>query len=552
VAEDEHFTIAAKFGVLANDFDETDLSASLLSAPGNGSVTLNADGSYTYTPAPDFNGQDSFTYTVTDEDGDTDTGTVNILVTPVNDAPVAVAYVGSHTGWDSAHIGDLIATDVDGDALSFAVDQAPANGSVTIYSDGSFEYTPDQFFFGTDSFTYIVSDGMGGTATATVTIDVAIDPSFIAGFVINGIDASDQSGTSVSFAGDINADGVDDLIIGAQRGDPNGVDSGESYVVFGRTDIHLNGPFNLSDLDGTNGFVLNGIDADDRTGFSVSSAGDINNDGLDDLLIGARFAGPNGILYAGESYVVFGGATVGSGGALNLSGLNGTNGFVVNGIDTLDISGHSVSAAGDVNNDGVDDFIIGAPMASPNGNMAAGESYVIFGGAGVGASGTLDLSSLNGTNGFVLNGIFADDRSGFSVSSAGDINNDGVDDLIIGAYWADPNGTVSGESYLVFGGANVGTTGTFNLSDLDGTNGFILNGADAFDESGYSVSFAGDINNDGVDDLAIGARLASPNGTQSGETYVILGGDGLHFTFYDQRDGQLDGQLDLSFFSLSV
>ena len=92
-----------------------------------------------------------------------------------------------------------------------------------------------------------------------------------------------------------------------------------------------------------------------------------------------------------------------------------------------------MSSAGDINNDGYDDIIIGATFADPNGDDASGESYVVFGKAS-GYSASLELSSLNGTNGFVINGIDAGDNSGYSVSSAGDINNDGYDDIIIGAY----------------------------------------------------------------------------------------------------------------------
>ncbi len=137
--------------------------------------------------------------------------------------------------------------------------------------------------------------------------------------------------------------------------------------------------------------------------------------------------------------MVFGAAGVGSGGVIELSSLNGANGFVLNGIDARDSSGGSVSSAGDVNGDGIDDLIIGARYADPNGNSLAGESYEILGAAGVGAGGVIELSSLNGTDGFVLNGIDAYGYSGLSVSSAGDVNGDGVDDLIIGSNAADPN-----------------------------------------------------------------------------------------------------------------
>ncbi|MGF2040088.1 MAG: beta strand repeat-containing protein [Nostoc sp. CmiVER01] len=352
------------------------------------------------------------------------------------------------------------------------------------------------------------------------------------GFIINGIAEIDELGNSVSNAGDINNDGIDDLIIGASQASPNGnFAAGQSYVVFGGRNLGSSGSLNPSDLNGTNGFIINGIAESNFLGNSVSNAGDINNDGIDDLIIGANNASPNGNFAArpGQSYVVFGGRNLGSSGSLNPSDLNGTNGFLINGIAAGDNLGNSVSNAGDINADGIDDLIIGASGASPNGNFGAGQSYVVFGGANLGSSGSLNLFDLNGTNGFLINGIAARDFSGYSVSNAGDINNDGIDDLIIGANNASPNGiTEAGQSYVVFGGKNIGSDGSLNLSDLNGTNGFLINGIAEIDNSGISVSNAGDINADGIDDLIIGALYASPNGNSlAGQSYVIFGGKNI-------------------------
>ncbi len=356
------------------------------------------------------------------------------------------------------------------------------------------------------------------------------------GFILNGINGDDHSGFSVSSAGDVNADGIDDILIGARYGDPNGTNSGETYVVFGSAQGFAPS-LNLSTLNGINGFILNGINASDHSGYSVSSAGDVNADGIDDILIGAYLGDPKGT-DSGETYVVFGSAQ-GFAPSLNLSTLNGINGFIINGINANDQSGLSVSSAGDVNADGIDDILIGAYLGDSN-EGDSGESYVVFG-SDNGFAPSLNLSALNGSNGFRLNGIDAGDQSGLSVSSAGDVNADGIDDILIGARYGDPNGSNSGESYVVFGSAQ-GFAPSFDLSALDGSNGFLINGINADDNSGHSVSSAGDINADGIDDILIGAHLGDPNGSNSGETYVVFGNAqgfdrSIHLSLLDGSNG---------------
>jgi Ca2+-binding RTX toxin-like protein len=273
----------------------------------------------------------------------------------------------------------------------------------------------------------------------------------------------------------------------------------------------------LGTLDGASGFRLDGAAAGDGSGISVASAGDVNGDGYDDLIVGAALADPNGSS-SGASYLVFGKAS-GFATSLDLSTLDGTTGFRLDGAAAGDLGGTSVASAGDVNGDGYADLIVGARRADPNGLYNAGSSYVVFGKAS-GFPATLDLGTLDGTTGFRLDGAAAGDASGYSVASAGDVNGDGCDDLIVGARDADPNGGYSGASFVVFGKAS-GFAASLALSTLDGTTGFRVDGRHTLDRSGSSVASAGDINGDGYDDLIVGAPGADLY--DSGTSYVVFG-----------------------------
>jgi len=253
--------------------------------------------------------------------------------------------------YDSSGSAVSAAGDINGDGIDDVIIGAPNASRVSGYSGASF------VVFGSDQ-------GLSNP------LDLA-DLDGNNGFAIYGAAELDFSGISVNDAGDFNSDGFDDVIIGARDADPNGADSGASYVVFG-TDQGLANPLNLSGLNSSNGQVINGVNAGDYSGSSVNSAGDINGDGISDVIIGAPEASPNGS-YSGTSYVVFG-ANAGLSSPLNLSTLDGNNGFAINGIDANDTSGNSVSGAGDINADGIDDFVIGAKGVSPN-----GASYLVFG-----------------------------------------------------------------------------------------------------------------------------------------------------------------------------
>ncbi|MDX2258274.1 MAG: hypothetical protein NW205_05090 [Hyphomicrobiaceae bacterium] len=337
------------------------------------------------------------------------------------------------------------------------------------------------------------------------------------GFQVNGEAASQFSGSALGGGGDINGDGFDDIIIGAFGFDPNGAstggeNTGAAFVVLGQ-EAPFAATIQLSALNGDNGFQLSGASVQDFAGRGVAIAGDINGDGFDDALIGAYGTDTGGVA-AGTTYVLFGSAS-GFAADTNLSALSSA----IIGAATSDASGRSVAAAGDVNADGLADIIIGASGADPNGNLS-GAAYVVFGRtSGFGTDFSLGL--LNGTDGFRISGEAADDGAGFNIAAAGDVNGDGFDDVIVGAYSADPNGSFSGSTYVVFGGPG-GFPTNVNLSSLNGTNGFQINGEAANDYAGRTTS-AGDINGDGLSDIIIGAFGVDANGSASGATYVVFG-----------------------------
>ena len=342
------------------------------------------------------------------------------------------------------------------------------------------------------------------------------------GFAMHGITAFADAGSAVSNVGDINGDGIDDIIVGARYATQDTLlDVGEAYVVFGRNG-GFTSPIEFSSLNGIDGFTILGESEDAYTGTSVSSAGDINGDGMMDIMIGA----PNALsdtTHTGAVYVVFGRNT-GFPSEFHLSSLDGTNGFKIPGLRKDDYTGASVSFIGDFNKDGMDDIIIGAPSASvisPDGH--SGEVYVIFGN-NTGFAHPFDLTTLDGTNGFAIQGQNDYDYCGNSVSGAGDVNGDGIDDIIFGAPTASPNGNVhAGETYVVFGTETILSSG-FSLANIDGNNGFAIQGSTAYDYSGISVSGAGDVNGDGASDVIFGGLGAARNGMNDvGESYVVFG-----------------------------
>ena len=223
------------------------------------------------------------------------------------------------------------------------------------------------------------------------------------GFRVDGPHANAQLGFSVASAGDLNGDGIDDLILG---GPPN---AGQVWIIYG-SGGGFPANFDVNTLNGANGFTVTGINSSsDNFGYSVASAGDINNDGFDDLIIGARLAGSPD---PGAAWVIYGKANQDA--VLSANTLIGAKGFKLSGDGANAQAGRTVASAGDINNDGFDDFLVSSPFHASTA-VQTGSVYVVFG-KGTAFANNTNLAALDGTNGFEIIGEAQNDMAGWSAT----------------------------------------------------------------------------------------------------------------------------------------
>jgi hypothetical protein len=344
---------------------------------------------------------------------------------------------------------------------------------------------------------------------AIVDSDLVTGPN---GVRFQGVAPSDQAGTEVSLAGDLNGDGFDDLAIGAPQASSGGV----VYVVFGEPLIG-DLPISLSQAaEPPNGFSIFG-ESGENLGLHVASGGDFNADGFDDLIV----VGGEVVTQSDQAYIVYGSAAPE---VVSVDTLAGDQGLTFRTPGAAAVDSLNGAFVGDLNGDGFDDAAFGAPRA----NNIDGAVYVLFGRPAA-AAGQVDLvehTDLDGSNGFA---ILGENQWAFGhrVAGSGDTNGDGLDDFIAGAPAA-LNGSqeMSGGALLVFGSSSFGSPGAPGATSVDelanGEDGVLIEGETAFDQAGHAVALS-DLNGDGLADVTIGAPLRDAGGTDAGVAYVLYG-----------------------------
>ncbi len=357
----------------------------------------------------------------------------------------------------------------------------------------------------------ICSDGLDNNCDGAATCGLMGETDLLgADGMRYGATKGDRAGHALAAVGDFDLDGsgLNDLVVGARYSDLDSSNAGAAYVVSGP----ITGSASLAEATA----VLIGENAGDEAGYSVDSAGSLDGDDADDLIIGAprRDAGD---VDAGGVYLVLGPIS----GSMSL-GESAVH--LIAGDEDYDYAGQAVAGAGDMNRDGLSDVAIGAPGV----NSKAGAVYFLH----ELREGDVLIGSVEG----VWFGEQAADYAGGALDGAGDVNADGYDDVIVGAYQLDAGGEDRGAAYLVFG---PGDEDDASLSDADAR----LLGEQDDDGAGYAVAAAGDVNGDGYDDVAVGAPYEDSAGAGNGVSYLVYGPVGGDFNLYN-ADARLYGATD--------
>ena len=305
--------------------------------------------------------------------------------------------------------------------------------------------------------------------------------------------------------GDLNGDGVAEVMIGGPGSDNKAIDGGRIYAAMGLAA----GVPSFTMTHPVDTIVIDGILAGDMAGSTVGTISDLNGDLKPELLIGAPFMDRGGA-DRGAGFVIWS-PPAGGGVDLGDPATNNGSGYMIRGEANGDHAGTTMASIADLNGDGKAEVLIGAPGSDATG-ANAGAAYVVFGKATDTAVALANVTA--GTGGFRITGEAAGDTAGSALTSVGDMNGDGLAEIVVGAYGNDAGGVDAGAVYVVFGKAT--TTGVSLTTVAAGTGGFRITGATAGAHIGSAVANIGDINGDGRGDLLIGAPGAN-------EAYVVFG-----------------------------
>jgi hypothetical protein len=333
--------------------------------------------------------------------------------------------------------------------------------------------------------------------------EISVDNTIGCNFL--GETEEDYLGVHVSGIGDVNNDGYDDFIVGAPF---KGNQAGKAYLILGRSDNSWT-EFNLSHANAS--FI--GENDYDWAGRWTAGVGDVNGDNYDDFAISSIFNDP-GLENAGQTYIFFGG--VDKEWKINTSLLQANASFIGEGVG--DQSGHGVYGIGDINHDGFDDILISG-MYNDEGGTDAGQVYVIFGRPT--DQWTMGLSLTYANASYIGNG--EEDQLGLDAAGVGDVNKDGFSDFVVGA-WITEQSVKVRKLYLILGGNTDDWTTDKSISQ---NNGSFVNEKDTgLDSMVFSldwISGAGDVNNDGYDDIIFGVYEDDEGIVNAGQTYLFFG-----------------------------
>ena len=333
------------------------------------------------------------------------------------------------------------------------------------------------------------------------------------GGFIGVLDDSDNFGISMASLGDLDGDGVGELAVGAYGDDDGGVARGAVWVLFLNPDGAVKSHQKISTTQG--GFI--GIlDNGDRFGSSVASLGDLDGDGVGDLAVGA-LSDDDGGDSRGAVWVLF---LNGDGTVKAHQKISDTQGGFIGILDDGDVFGWSVASLGDLDGDGVGDLAVGA-LGDDDGGASRGAVWVLF----LNGDGTVKAhQKISDTQGSFTGTLDDDDKFGWSVASLGDLDGDAVGDLAVGALTDDDGGEARGAVWVLFLNPNGTVKSHQKISNTQGGFAGLL---DDFDNFGVSVASLGDLDGDGVGDLAVGAFLDDVPGTARGAVWVLfLNADG--------------------------